>query len=94
MKIYIVQGSTGEYSDHMEWPVRAFDSERKAQDFVNKLSEEYRFLKQKYGHHGFSWYCHIEEENMTDPNMRSDYTGTNYSYFEIELELNEDLYLL
>ena len=35
MKIYLVIGSRGEYSDHQEWPIKAFKEKDKAQQFVD-----------------------------------------------------------
>lgn len=90
-KIYVVEGSTGEYSDHREWPVRAFVSENKAQDFVEAVSAEYRKLVNKYG--GLSdlrWdMVKGKISNPLDPRMEVDYTGTNYSYFPIDLDEEE-----
>lgn len=36
--VYIVIGATGEYSDHLEWPVKAYTDEDAAQDHVEKAS--------------------------------------------------------
>ncbi len=36
-KIWIVQGSTGEYSDHSEWPVCGYYDETAAKSFAELL---------------------------------------------------------
>ena len=89
--IYVVEGQTGEYSDHCKWPVRAFVSEKRAKRFVEEVSQEYRKLKQRYYVDGgpAGWYFKMkdaEEQNPLDPNMQTDYTGTTYSYYPIELD--------
>lgn len=100
-KIYVVEGSTGEYSDNTHWLVQAFRSENKAKAAVVILSQFAResfklrfdqirkgpwpgdvvFSKINDKHDGYV------QENIIplDPNFREDYTGTNYTYTEIEL---------
>ena len=34
MKIYVVIGCKGEYSDHTEWPIKAFTDKEKASQFL------------------------------------------------------------
>lgn len=34
--IFVVEGNTGEYSDHIEWPVKAYTSEDAAKEMVLK----------------------------------------------------------
>ena len=43
-KVYICIGSTGEYSDHREWYVKAFANEVKCKDFVDAVSAAYRVV--------------------------------------------------
>jgi len=43
--IYVVMGSTGEYSDRTEWAACAFDEEWKAQRFVSQIETEFRKLE-------------------------------------------------
>lgn len=33
-RVYLVTGESGEYSDYSTWPVRAFDTEGEARDYV------------------------------------------------------------
>lgn len=87
-KIWIVSGATGEYSDRTEWLVKAFCTEKRAADFVDKLDDYMRKEKAKFGPNiGWDNRSAIAENNPYDPNMRMDYTGTNYYYEEVELEL-------
>lgn len=37
MKVYIVFGETGEYSDYWQWPIRVFSTESAAQKCVDAL---------------------------------------------------------
>ena len=84
MIIYIVEGSTGEYSDHQEWPVKAFKDENKAKTLVLLASG---FVRELMCNSKSDMYHDIRgESNPFDANMRIDYTGVNYRYYEIELE--------
>jgi len=82
--IYVIVGTTGEYSDHREWFVKAFTAEAKAQEFVTAVSaisrELYATLSSKYD------YYDLKGLNPLDPNMQVDYTGVRYNYCEVELE--------
>lgn len=40
MLIYVVEGSTGQYSDHQEWLVKAFRDEQDAKNFVMDCTRE------------------------------------------------------
>jgi hypothetical protein len=88
-EIYVVFGQTGEYTDHRDWPVKAFIFEQSAKDFVEKVSEEYRRLKVKYSSSGSMWFWYMRDKgdfNSLDPRMETDYTGTEYYYFPVDLE--------
>jgi len=84
MLIYVVEGSTGEYSDHREWPVKAFKDEEKAQAFVRACDAEYRLLKST--RKPKTNYFEDDRTHSLDPNFVEDYTGTNYRYYSVELE--------
>ncbi len=88
MKIYIVVGSTGEYSDQRQWNVKAFYSKLKAEklkllcelevDRINtvvSVDEEYGYYDQE--RHGPSQF---------DPFFDMSYTSTYYNIEEVELE--------
>jgi len=90
MIIYVIEDQTGEYSDNRNWLVKAFRSEQQAKDFVEKVSEEYRKLREKYG--GVYWYHNWDgdkDPNPLDPYMETDYTGTTYCHYSLELEEDE-----
>lgn len=91
-KIYIVFGATGEYSDHREWPVKAFRSQDKAQAFVTQIATEARAMLAKYN--GYSNWKYGEdcsrdepiEMPPNDPDFDCDYTGANYYIEETALD--------
>ena len=76
----MVMGSTGEYSDHREWMVRAFTTESAAKDFVKRVTQRAQEVISRY-EGGYM----PDGVNELDPNMRVDYTGVNYSYEKCEL---------
>lgn len=80
-KIYIVEGSTGEYSDHTEWIVCAYEKENDAQTHVVDASAMARELIAEYE----TPYDIPNGANPFDPKMRVDYTGVNYCVIETEL---------
>ena len=94
MKIFVVEGHCGEYSDHRDWPVKAFTSEFGAKQLVAKATrraeEIYALAQANTGHY---WVPYNERVNPLyinefDPNMETDYTGTTYQYFEIDLDMS------
>lgn len=83
MTIYVVFGTTGEWSDRIEWPVKAFADEAKARHLVEQASAEARaiFARRK------SRYAPGDNEtNPYDPTMLMSYTGTSYYVVHVELE--------
>jgi len=88
MKIYVIQGSTGEYSDHMEWPVCAFKDEQKAKDFVVQLTKEAQELFAASKHYLEYEYYDSAEVGLppNDPDFNCYYGRFNYVYFEAELK--------
>lgn len=89
MKIYVVIGSTGEYSDFYEWNVCGYKDKNKAISRVNELNE----LVASYYDRERDGY--EERENITDiirkhprgdKYFHIDYTGTFYLYGELEME--------
>lgn len=91
MKIYVVQGSTGEYSDHREWLVCAFKEEQQAKNFVVQLTQEANTMLAKYKHR-YDWKCgksgrmFDRELPPNDHFFDCDYTGFNYTYCDVELK--------
>lgn len=45
MKIYIIIGETGEYSDYTSWIVKAFTHKESAEDFIKVLDKECEVIK-------------------------------------------------
>ncbi len=83
MKIYIVEGSTGEYSDRSEWVVCAFRSKEKAEELASKATLRAKELQ------GENWRYQSTEDrgiNEFDLEMNMDYTGTDYYVIETELK--------
>ena len=91
MNIFVVFGSSGEYSDRNEWMVCAFRSEEAAQKKVTELTEKMQELGVTQANHQFSaeWYDLREEATakmrQLDENFYMDYTGTSYYIAETNL---------
>lgn len=81
MKIYIVGGTTGEYSDRSDWNVCAYKNEDRAEEHVRKAMLRAKELQGEYGR-----YSAIPKgSNEFDPDMQMDYTGTEYYFATVEL---------
>lgn len=84
-KIFVIMGSTGEYSDRREWSVRAVSSKEAAISFVDqaeKIANEQEAIK--YPPSGDTNWEH-QPVSALDPNFKMDYTGTSYFYYEVDL---------
>lgn len=79
--IYVVVGTTGEYSDRSEWLVCAFVKEQDAKDLVVNASRRAQELAATRS----SQYSIERAANEYDPKMEMDYTGTTYYYAPVEL---------
>ena len=82
MKVHMVFGRTGEYSDNITWPVIAYLDESRAQDHVLRATEkanEWEVLHKADRIRDFPGW------NEYDPAMQVDYTGTDYYYESVEL---------
>ena len=87
MRIYVVIGSTGEYSDRREWLVKAFPKQELAQQLVVAATREAKRLYAAYASSAYMDYHKIPKgSNPVDPSMETDYTGVGYHYVEVELE--------
>lgn len=84
MNIFIVEGSTGEYSDHREWPVAAYFSEDKAKLHVVNATQRKDELWAKCD--GNYWELSENDKNEYDPCMSLDYTNTRYRYYGVEVK--------
>lgn len=81
-KVYVVMGSTGEYSDRNEWPVKAFLNKDKALQLEhNALMSAHDIQKKRKDK-----YDDVDPGvNPYDPNMRMSCTGTDYYIMEVDL---------
>lgn len=86
MTVWIVMGTTGEYSDHTVWTVKGFLSQRRAEVFALAAKQEADRLIAESGERYIS---HGEAKHSLDPDFRSDYTGTDY-YVTRPVEIDED----
>lgn len=82
MKIWIVEGTTGEYSDRDDWAVVAYKSKKKAEDHVRNAMLRAKEIEESRE----SRYHAAEGVNQFDPKMRMDYTGTEYYTVECDLK--------
>ncbi len=75
--IWVVFGTTGEYSDRDEWPVRAFYSKSNAERLVAAATARANeiFASEEYQ----------SGVNPYDPEMKMDYTGTTYYVVEVPI---------
>ena len=85
MKISIVMGTTGEYSDRSEWPVRAFLTARRAEKYALAAKQRADVIAQEHGGMDILQ----QKPNELDPGMRMDYTGTEY-FVVADIELDEE----
>lgn len=86
MKIYIVEGHTGEYEDAHNWIVRAFVDESKAEAFLNTLLEKTKELGIARWPTSKLVDAAYEQMIALDPTYHCDYTGVDYSMYDLEVE--------
>ena len=93
MKIWIVVGQTGEYSDRTEWMVGAYRSEAAAQVRVVELSRLIQHAPRSNIVNEFDKWedrrervAFIRSHPDGDPSYQEDYTGTAYYPSVCELE--------
>ena len=96
MKIYIVEGSTGAYSEMCVWLVKAFSNKEKADLLCKELQEAAKGIEREFAEINVStYYTNCEKyKYIWDkfPKLKEDrlfdmsYTGTFYSVVECELE--------
>lgn len=85
MKVWIVEGATGEYEDSFNWIAKAFVSEERAKAFQAKLDD---ILKENQLHYeNIAGNQDVPDElSKLDPNVDVDYTGSRYVVYSIEVE--------
>ena len=100
---YLVQGTTGEYSDRTDWPVKIFLSEVRAIAFQQDLTDSvasYVRLRDDNGIHYFQHPDKCEDPILKsgllqkyhkilslDPKYQEDYTGTSYWITKVPIEV-------
>ena len=89
MMIYLVQGTTGEYSDRVEWCVCAYPTRAQAELHQKKLED---FLTRTKGltgtrlnYEGRVALYAMPEAQALDPGMRIDGWGCDYEVIEVPL---------
>ena len=96
MKIYIVEGSTGAYSDITTWLVKAFSDKGKADLLCKELQEAAEGIRNGFDEINVSIYYIYDEKYRyildkfpkykEDPSFDMTYTGTFYDVVECGLE--------
>jgi hypothetical protein len=81
VKIFVVFGTTGEYSDRSEWLVKAYKKEKLAQEHVTNAEMRAKEIQCVRPNE----YEAPKRANKFDPNMQMDYTGTSYYYASVDL---------
>lgn len=85
--IHVVMGTTGEYSDRSEWPVKAFSAQEKAEALVKELVAwaVVKGVHSSQSGRGFADYATRNKwaAECPDPNFQCDYTGTNWYTMEV-----------
>ncbi len=82
-KIYVVMGTTGEWSDRTEWTVAAYIDEEEAKKHVELASEKANEEAVKGNASSNKW--NYQYKNEYDKSMQIDYTGTSYFICEVDL---------
>jgi hypothetical protein len=80
--VYVVFGSTGEYSDHQEWPVVAYTDEERAKDHVLRADEWSRVHRDAWKNTPFHAYP-VPKELVGE--FQADHIGTNFYYLSVPL---------
>ncbi len=79
--VFVVMGTTGEYSERNEWAVMAYLDEAAAQEHVvnaDRRAKELFATRQDL-------YSIEKGANEFDPDMSMDYTGTSYFIYTVPL---------
>jgi hypothetical protein len=74
-KIFLVRGSTGEYSDRLEWIVAAYRDESRAKAHAEAARQWAEKAVEECGDE--PWKI-SQKQNPHDPHMSVDYTGVIY----------------
>lgn len=86
-QVWLLVGSTGEYSDHQEWFVGYYTKEEDARARVEFLSAKARQLYVSEDNLITDWRSrekNVQEMRKYDPGFVCDYTGSNYNIYPLE----------
>ena len=83
MKIYIVQGNTGEWDSYQDWTVCACSTESGAKARIDKLVHLMMEINPKFGDKDAIEKMRTHKDG--DPQFDTDTTGASYDYYETEL---------
>jgi len=81
-KVYIINGQTGEYGDYQEWIVGVTSNKTLAHNFVTFMNKKLENSRRDYDIRKDL----TNELYKYDQNIVIDYTGTEYSFTEYELD--------
>jgi len=82
IQIYIVMGSTGEYSNRTEWAVGAYQDKAMAEQHADLAKIEAHAIEKARGNRHDS-IC--KGANVYDPKMEMYSTGTDYYVVDVDL---------
>jgi len=85
-KIYLVVGTTGEYSDRSDWPVRAYlseDNAKRHRDAASTWAAKF-FREHPHKRHSAEIQA-LMRACPHDDHFQMDYTGTEYEIWEAPL---------
>ena len=85
MRIYVVMGTAGEYSDREEWPVIAYSDRSRAKEHVIKATQ---YIKNHIATCEKSYHedkCRRAIRSPLDPKAQIDYAGCGYFFYAVEL---------
>jgi hypothetical protein len=86
-RAYIVEGTTGEYSDYSDWPVAVFTSRGRALRFTARANA---WLKEHELHRDSCTMPFSGRQDaprpVFDPQLRVDYTGADYHCLSVTLD--------
>ncbi len=90
MSLFVVVGTTGEYSDRSEWIVAAYWDQEKALEHAARARRRTAEIAASYGINYLDLLKAKDTKdpavtNVWDPNWSHDYTGTDYTVAEVPL---------
>jgi hypothetical protein len=85
MRLYVVMGTTGEYSDRREWPVCAYEDETTAQKHVQHATDAAQRLMASVASY-YDVTDAMRQANIYDTHVEFDYTGTRYFLYAVDVQ--------